>query len=32
MDYLVIGNCLLVKTAQPVWFETDNWKKEFSLD
>ena len=32
MDYLVIGNCLLVKTAQPVWFETDNWKKELSLD
>jgi carbamoyltransferase len=32
MDYLVIGNYLLGKTAQPEWKEKDNWKKEFTLD
>jgi len=32
MDYLVIGNFILSKTAQPVWNETDDWKKEFKLD
>ena len=32
MDYLVIGNFLLAKTAQPEWKEKDDWKKEFKLD
>ncbi|MDB5282838.1 MAG: hypothetical protein JWO06_1913 [Bacteroidota bacterium] len=32
MDYLVIGNYLLAKSEQPVWKETGDWKKEFTLD
>jgi carbamoyltransferase len=32
MDYLVIGNYLLAKTAQPAWQEKGDWKKEFTLD
>ncbi len=32
MDYLVIENCLLSKSDQPVWKETDNWREEFELD
>jgi carbamoyltransferase len=32
MDYLVIENCLLAKSDQPVWEETDNWQQEFELD
>ena len=32
MDYLVIENCLLSKSDQPVWEETDNWREEFELD
>lgn len=32
MDYLVLGNYLLSKAAQPEWPEKDDWKKEFTLD
>lgn len=32
MDYLVIGNYLLAKAAQPEWKEKDDWRKEFKLD
>lgn len=32
MDYLVIENFLLAKTAQPHRAEDDSWKKEFELD
>jgi carbamoyltransferase len=32
IDYLVIENCLLSKSDQPVWEETDNWREEFELD
>ena len=32
MDYLVIENCLLSKSDQPVWKETGNWQQEFELD
>jgi len=32
MDYLVIENCLLSKSDQPVWKEADNWREEFELD
>ena len=32
MDYLVIENCLLAKSDQPVWKETANWQQEFELD
>ncbi len=32
MDYLVIGNFLLQKSAQKEWKEKDDWKKEFKLD
>jgi carbamoyltransferase len=32
MDYLVIENYLLAKTAQPVWERDDSWKNEFELD
>jgi len=32
MDYLVIGDYLFVKTEQPEWKSTDNWKEEFKLD
>jgi carbamoyltransferase len=32
MDYLVLGNFLLDKKAQPVRKEDDSWKKEFTLD
>jgi carbamoyltransferase len=32
MDYLVIGNCLLAKTAQPAVEQDDTWKSEFALD
>ncbi|MCW5906961.1 MAG: carbamoyltransferase [Chitinophagales bacterium] len=32
MDYLVIGNYLLAKAAQPAWKEKGDWKKEFTLD
>jgi carbamoyltransferase len=32
MDYLVMSNYLLSKAEQPRWQETDDWKKEFTLD
>jgi carbamoyltransferase len=32
MDYLVIENCLLSKSDQPAWEETDDWREEFELD
>lgn len=32
MDYLVMGDYLFVKTEQPEWESTDNWKEEFKLD
>jgi len=32
MDYLVIENYLLAKTAQPPWHEDGDWKNEFQLD
>lgn len=32
MDYLIIGNILFEKKAQPEWLEKDDWKKEFVLD
>lgn len=32
MDYLVIGNYLFEKTAQPEWDQKDNWQEEFKLD
>ena len=32
MDYLVIENCLLSKSDQPVWEETTSWQQEFELD
>jgi carbamoyltransferase len=32
MDYLVLGNCVLDKKAQPKREEDDSWKKEFALD
>ena len=32
MDFLVLGNFLLEKTAQPEWREAGNWQEEFELD
>jgi len=32
MDYLVIGNYLYDKSAQPAWTKTDKWQEEFALD
>jgi carbamoyltransferase len=32
MDYLVVENFLLAKTAQPVIEQDDSWKDEFELD
>jgi carbamoyltransferase len=32
MDFLVIGDYLLVKAEQPAWKEKEDWKKEFTLD
>ena len=32
MDYLVVGNFLFEKTAQPEWDNKDNWQEEFALD
>jgi len=32
MDYLVVENYLLAKTAQPVWEKDDSWMVEFELD
>ncbi len=32
MDYLVIGDYLFVKTEQPNYQDTENWKETFKLD
>jgi len=32
MDYMAIGNFLFDKTAQPEWFEKDDWREEHVLD
>lgn len=32
MDYLVVGDYLFEKTAQPEWDKKDNWQEEFLLD
>ncbi len=32
MDYLVLENCLLEKSAQPKWSENVDWREEFELD
>lgn len=32
MDYLVVGNFIFDKKAQPEWLEKDDWKTEFTLD
>ena len=32
MDYLALGNCLLDKTQQEPWPESDQWQEEFELD
>jgi len=32
MDYLVLENFLLAKTAQPEWREADDWRDEYELD
>jgi carbamoyltransferase len=32
MDYLVVENFLLTKTAQPAWEEKESWQEEFVLD
>lgn len=32
MDYLVVGNYVFDKKAQPEWQERDNWQEEFVLD
>jgi carbamoyltransferase len=32
MDYLVVENFLLDKTAQPPWKKDDSWQREFELD
>jgi len=32
MDYLVIGDYLFSKAAQPEWLEKEDWKTEFALD
>ncbi|MDX1644343.1 MAG: carbamoyltransferase C-terminal domain-containing protein, partial [Thermoanaerobaculia bacterium] len=32
MDYLVLGNFLLAKQAQPDWVEHTDWRDEFALD
>ncbi len=32
MDALVVGNFILLKTEQPVFKDTGNWRNEFELD
>ena len=32
MDYLVVGDYLFSKAAQPEWTEKEDWKTEFALD
>jgi len=32
MDYLVVEDFVMAKTAQPHWEQNDDWKQEFELD
>lgn len=32
MDYLVMSDCLLVKTEQPGWQDKEKWKRDFKKD
>jgi carbamoyltransferase len=32
IDYLVLGRFLLDRKTQPVWKETEDWRREFQLD
>jgi carbamoyltransferase len=32
MDYLVLGDCLLAKSAQPTWEDRADWKADYVLD
>lgn len=32
MDVLVLGDCYLTKTGQPVFQEEQDWQKHFELD
>ena len=32
MDVLVLGHHVFLKTDQPAWKETDDWRNEFALD
>lgn len=32
IDYLVLGNFVLAKSAQPTWEDSGDWKHEFELD
>ncbi len=32
MDYLVLENRILHKSAQPEWHESDDWRDTFELD
>ncbi|WP_428563183.1 MAG: carbamoyltransferase family protein [Solidesulfovibrio sp. DCME] len=32
MDYLVIGDCLFDKTAQPAYADAGDWRNEYELD
>ena len=32
MDYLVLGDCLVAKTEQPEWRDSDDWRKDYVLD
>jgi carbamoyltransferase len=32
MDYLVMGDYLFDKQAQPAWQEAQDWRQEFELD
>ena len=32
MDVLVLENCILLKSEQPAWSETKDWRNEFVLD
>jgi carbamoyltransferase len=32
MDYLIMGDCLLSKAAQPPWPEENNWREQYVLD
>ena len=32
IDVLVMGSCLIEKSGQPTWTETNEWQHEFQLD